>query len=76
MPSRRPETMAKRARELAAREKRERKQAKKAARAAGIRDDAAAPTDESIDAESIELESADAETPEVEASPGVAEVER
>jgi hypothetical protein len=35
MPSRRPETMAKRARELAAKEKRERKLAKKAARAAG-----------------------------------------
>ena len=57
MASKRPQTMAKRARELAIKEKRERKRLKKAERAAGISD---APTDEGDGTESeSETEPAD-----------------
>jgi hypothetical protein len=62
MAGRNPQTMAKRAREQAVREKRERKQAKKAETAAAKRDGTYVAEDETLD-ESLDQEEASAETP-------------
>ena len=62
MGARRPETLVKRAREQALREKRERKQAKKDARAA---ERLAGPVDETVEPEPVEGDEPELEADEV-----------